>query len=264
MRVFEVRKSGVEVSFTDPQCWYQIGPIQGDYGPRWTTMEVGVRYPMGLGEIELRDTKKAGLHIVRFSMSGRFVYTLKLDQDGEYRLGSQFGHRVKTSREETDPITRVFRELEIPVSRLRLRKMTEGEGVLPDATSRACALWNAMPTNEHLSYWLTDGRWERGEVVSFKNFAHDPHCRQTHPTVSYDGSIVGATYAIQMRWELHMGGAIGRHIWAVVVWPGCDPDVLKAALIGAADENRGYQEIDQMAEDAWAEGAKQGFKRPRP
>ena len=78
--------------------------------------KIGEEFNMGCGSVELKKTKKAGLHVVRYSGSGNFTYVLKLHKDGDYILGANYGHRKKSPEEEKEPIKRVLRELEIPLS----------------------------------------------------------------------------------------------------------------------------------------------------
>ncbi len=188
-----------------------------------TPFVVGQRVGMGLGKIELRNTPKAGLHVVRFSGSGHFSYSLKLTRDGEYRLGPNRGHRVVTPSEETDPIKRVLREMEIPVS--KLRRMNEREA-LPISTF-SCDIWRAYPEGTTNNYYITDGR-EETKITSYKDMTPvNQHCG---PEVHEAGYIANATYAIEVVKRVHMNSSIGTYIGEVAVWPTCDPTILANAL----------------------------------
>lgn len=194
-----------------------------------TPFTVGQRVSMGLGSIELRDTKKAGLHVVRLSSNGHFSYSFKLKRDGQYRLGPNRGHRVVTAAEETDPIKRVLREMDIPVS--KLCRMEAGSA-LPISTYD-CDIRRAYPSGTTTNWYLTDGK-QTTEVTSSKDMTGvNQFCG---PEVSEVGAITGATYAIETVRRVHMNSCIGRYIGTVAVWPGCDPknfaDVLAPLVYG--------------------------------
>lgn len=116
----------IEVNVDDNQ-WVIID------GRPW---RIGEEIACGMGSFVLRDTPKAGLHAVRLSGSKRFTYSVKLRRPGRYRLGAEYGFRVKPPEEETDPIKRVLREMEIPLSHLSYRQEVRWGKVLSWSTRR--------------------------------------------------------------------------------------------------------------------------------
>lgn len=193
----EVRKSGQNVEFenSDP-------------------FSVGQQVKMGLGSIELRDTKNAGLHIVRLSSGGNFTYSLRLTRDGSYRLGPSRGHRVVLPSEETDPIKRILREMDIPVS-----KLTYANEPTLEVTERHYDNWHC-PVGHLVNHWVTDGNASEVSVEVMER-----------PQGYFLGgefvtkSISGATYAISVS-----SGKGWHGPEQIVVWPDCRPENLGDAL----------------------------------
>ena len=183
---------------------------------------LGQQVSMGLGSIELRNTKKAGLHIVRTSSSGHFKYSVRLNREGRFRLGPDRGFRVVSPEEENDPIKRVFREMDIPMS--KLRQMSEGE-VLKISTY-SCDIDRAYPDGTEINRFVTDGTENTKEVSSRDMTSVNQYCG---PEISEAGTITGATYAVEIVRHAH-NQYIGKYVGEVVVWPSCDPAVLADVL----------------------------------
>ena len=205
--------------------WITLNKKEGDqvFFADGTPFAVGQRARMGLGEIELRNTKKAGLHVVRLSGSGHFSYSLKLTREGEYRLGPSYGHRVRTPEEETDPIKRILREMGIPIS--QLRRMEEGEPL--ETSEYSCDIWRAYPHGTSTHRWETDGKIE---VVTEDRRSMRHVNQYCGDEISRTVRIREATYAISSGSYVQMNSAIVTRLWEVVVWPNCDPTTLANAL----------------------------------
>lgn len=198
----EIQKQGVEVRFVDG-----------------TPFAVGQQVSMGLGSIELRNTQKAGLHVVRLSGSGHFKYSLKLSRDGNYRLGPDRGHRVVTPSEEADPIKRTLREMEIPVS--NLVRATEPSLQIGERWYDNGHCPNGRPTNR----WITDGR--KTEVNS--ETREQPH--GYFGGGGYNNSVIeGASYAVCVDSGRYMNGCGWTRPGQIVVWSHCTPTALASAL----------------------------------
>lgn len=186
------------------------------------TFSVGQSVSMGLGSIELRNTKKAGLHIVRLSSNGHFKYSLRLTRDGRYRLGPNGGYRVVPPEEEKDPIKRVLREMDIPMS--KLQRMSKDE-VLKISTY-SCDIDRAYPDGTETNRWETDGK-EDFEVTHTRDMTSvNQYCS---PEIHAAGTIAGATYAVEIVRHAH-NQYIGKYVGDVAVWPGCDPKILANVL----------------------------------
>jgi len=174
-------------------------------------LEEGIRYPLGLGSIELRETPRAGLHIVRWSSRGHFNYALKLKKEGAYKLGPSYGHRVIPPDEEQDPIKRVLRKYNIPISHLERLESEEQCRALRTVTNiGSCA---HEGTTEY--YFLTDG-----EAI----------CEEERDEGRYYiYRFQGSSYVLRMKIYQHL--ACWKHyLDRVVVFPNCTPEKLEAAL----------------------------------
>ncbi len=198
----EVQKSGTVVKMADG-----------------TPLAVGQQVSMGLGSIELRNTERVGLHIVRLSGSGHFKYSLKLSRDGNYRLGPDRGHRVVTPSEETDPIKRILREMDIPVS--NLIRATEPTLEVGERWYDNDHCPNGRPTKR----WITDGR--KTEVNS--ETREQPH--GYFGGGGYDNSVIeGASYAVCVDSGRYMNGCDWTRPGRIVVWMHCDQAKLANVL----------------------------------
>jgi hypothetical protein len=137
-------------------------------------------------------TEDRPMRLVRFSGSGRRVYSMPMAQPGLYRAGQKFGHRVVEPQEEGDPFKRVFRELGIP-----LRGAFRDPVLLPPG-QEFHPTWG--PYAE--AYWTTDGvvrgsQWER--------------------------EVVGATFFIYWR--------APRYLEGVALWENADPEKFRMAIL---------------------------------
>ncbi len=183
---------------------------------------VGQNIKMGLGSIELRKTQKAGLHVVRLSSGGHFKYSLKLNREGTFRLGPDHGYRVVAPEEEKDPIKKILREMNLPISKLRIM----GAGETLEISTYSCDIHRAYPDGTETNEWKTDGK-EQTEVDSFVDMRKvNQYCA---PEVSAKGTIAGATYAVEVVQHAHNSN-IGTYIGKIVVWPNCDPRMLANVL----------------------------------
>ncbi len=186
-----------------------------------TPFAVGQRVPMGLGSIELRYTQETGFHVVRFSQSGYIKYSLRLSRDGErYRLGPEYGHRIITPSEETDPIKRILREMDIPVSRLERTS---------EPTLKVDERWY---DNRHCPIGLNTNQWiHDGHETDVSSEIRE----QSHGYFSGGGydifTIEGASYAIRIdSGRYMMNGCDWSRPGKIVVWPHCDANTLANAL----------------------------------
>jgi len=207
---------------------HQVDELIGD---EWRPMPLGQRQPLGLGSVELRRTPKAGLHLVRFSSSGRFKFALPLHRDGVYRVGAEYGHRVVPPSEEPDPIKRQLRLRGIPVS--SLLRQSAGEPL--QVTRHRADIERACPAGSRRWWWETDGdlAWE---IV-------DQRWTGWAYTDDSVGEITSATWAIELIERVVTNGAIVGRIGRVVVWPDCDPDDLGAALDRAMADVRQRKQL---------------------
>lgn len=202
--------------------WKEIEVVNRQVIVDGISINVGQRMSMGLGSIELRKTSRAGLHIVRLSARGHFKYCVKLGRDGLYRLGPDRGHRVVSPNEEQDPIKRILREMRISVSKLQLMKEGEGLAISTLNVDIACA----TREGEWQNRFVTDGTENTG-IVSREQLS--TYGRRA-PAERREGSILGATYAIDVVSQLCMASRIVTYVAKVFVWPNCNPMALANAL----------------------------------
>lgn len=185
-----------------------------------TALPMDTPIGMGVGSIELRNTPKMGLHIARFSGGGRFVYSLRLWPGSRYRLGPDRGHRVVPPREEKDPIKRVLRELDIPVSRLVRTEAPTLEVGERWYDNHHCGV--GRDTTE----WVTDGQktllsteqWE-GAHGYFAGGGYDKY------------RLSEANYVLKVETSRSMNGSDYRRVGQIIVWPTCSPDGLKQGIL---------------------------------
>lgn len=161
----------------------------------------GERRAMGLGYIELRETAKAGLHVVRLSKSKNFVYALRLDKDGEYLLNGGGGYRIPALEEIKDPVKKFVRAMgfRCPVER---KKAGETLEVILESGER-------LYTDGEEEITRIEEEWEERKVSK-------------------------ATYAV-VRYVKHcMNGGVLYYPGKVWIWPGfSDEKGLKAALLSS-------------------------------
>ena len=184
----------------------------------------GEKFSLGMGTIEVRDTTACGLHVARFSSSGKYSWSQIIRPGERYRLGPDYGHRVKRAEEETDPILKVLRELDIPVS--LVKKYSEGQVLGMTEFIRDVFRMN-HPASGHS--WKTDGKIQyigEDRIKSYKDI--NQHCADD---VSREGIIVDPTWAVEIGEYKAMAGGVYERITKIVVWPSCKPEVLKEALI---------------------------------
>jgi hypothetical protein len=179
-------------------------------------LQAGDQFALGLGSIEYRDTRKAGKHLVRFSGSGKFSYTLKLRQPGTYRMGARYGHRIKRAEEEPDPVRRLLREFGHSVA--RLEEVDNMEAVEFRSGGRSCH-------HASLDHGWYDLEWvapahaivnvvEEGARAPADHInEHHRGCKVSPDTVC----ISGALAAGQFRYRRYMNGCVYRTMDRLVV-----------------------------------------------
>jgi len=168
--------------------------------------KIGEEFNMGCGSVELKKTKKAGLHVVRYSGSGNFTYVLKLHKDGDYILGANYGHRKKSPEEEKEPIKRVLRELEIPLSVL-----TESD----DGSWEVGSRWyddHHCPVGRNTNSWHSDGSYE-----SISEAEHESPQGYFQGGGYSRGRITGATYAFSVLTGRTMNGSRWKRVSEIIV-----------------------------------------------
>jgi len=52
------------------------------------------------------------------SPTGRSVYRIQLNEDGQYKLGPRYGYRIRRPEDEVDPVFSVARKIGVPVTRI--------------------------------------------------------------------------------------------------------------------------------------------------
>lgn len=203
--------------------WYEVevkenGEVffSGEISP----MAAGEFRPTGLGKIQLRNTKKAGLHIVRFSSGGNFVYSHRLRPENKYRFGPRWAHRIKAVEEERDPIKKIFRLLDLPISLLRA---PIGPELRVEEFHRDVDRFSHPASTNN---FRTDGRREEYTDRVIKEYP-GTHCS---PDMESEYKIVGATWAIEEVRKKAMNGGSRVTVSEVWVWPNCTPINLFNAL----------------------------------
>lgn len=181
----------------------------------------GTKFNLGMGYIEVRRTKKAGLHVVRFSGKGNYTYSLRIEPGNLYRIGASYGHMVKLPEKETDPLLRVLRELCLPTK--LLKKMEEGESIEVSAFYRDVHRFSHPASSWR---WVTDGNRTLVSSVCEKSYP-GTHCGDD---VRDELTLSGGKWAIQLTDTVAMGGGVRHTVSSILVWPGCDAQALKEAL----------------------------------
>jgi hypothetical protein len=198
-------------------------------------ISVGESVKSGLGSIEFRKTQKTGLHMVRLSGSGRFKYALPLSKDGTYRMGPSWGHRVKDPVEEKNPLIRVCRELEIPISNVNIVMGKTLDGVEVTVGGSHC-----QHSTTDSNSWLdlhTDGNatnvTEPETVQSHMNQYHVGCICSTWTQV-----IRGGTWAVITLRKTRCFAGVSK---VIVAGEGCDPETLRLAIKGDGDPKVGAE-----------------------
>ncbi len=200
----EVQVKNQNVTFTN----------NGNTLPLWQSVS------MGLGSIELRKTQKAGLHIARFSKNGNFTYSIRLKQDGTYRLGPERGHRVIPPSEEKDPFKRILRMLDLPVNSIEW---------VEDPILRIRTRWY---DNQHCPNGRDTTHWEHdGEVIEVNTeMIEQPSGNYFSGGGTIYEAIKNASYAISISGGRHLNGCEWSRPSRVVVWKHCKPETLAEVL----------------------------------
>lgn len=148
-------------------------------------------------KIHLRKTEKAGLHVaVLTRREGDFIYSLKLNRNGKYKVGQKYGHYVKPSRTEQ-------------IQEMLERKHLQNVDVVSISKKKSARFYLRGQNLEI----VTDGRqiYEGVDVDWVKRGL------VRHGT-SY---VSNGTFAFSR---------LGRKIKRLVIWPDCIPHKLETAL----------------------------------
>lgn len=186
------------------------------------TVRPGEEMAFGVGYLQV--FRSCGrISVRRLSGSRNVTYTVTLTPGEEYRLGARYGHRLRKASEERDPLLRVLREEEVPVS--RLVRMEEGGKLEYVERLRDVARFSSPAS---MTLWHSDGVAIRGEKVVIRRYDHiNPHC---FPDSEETGIIQDATWAILETISTTTGGGLSHDITRVHVWPSCDAEELRQAI----------------------------------
>lgn len=163
--------------------------------------EVGQVRDLGVGKITLRQTDD-GLFLTRFTGKGNHQFTTALDRDGRWLVGPYNCRWQKPWQEEVDPLLRVMRRYEIPLS--HLHRMGVGQGLKVTEESLGDRSWS---DDEWGNSFVTDGAKVLSAVGNSRTKA---------------GLISGATFAVEAK--VRGGHCVHTYVGQIYVWPGCDPE----------------------------------------
>lgn len=183
---------------------FENGTLEWESAAGWKSVETEIR-PYGTMGYWTWD----GETLTRKTSSGRPAYRYTLRNEGQYKAGPEYTHRVKSVGEEKDPIKRVLLEFDIPMSKLEI---AEGEADL-------------------FPGFIMDGgqnRSLRDMIVTDANLINIRFKSYTGP----------ATFVVHMR-ACDSGCNLYRKVEKVSVWEGCKPDQLREALRVALDGGEG-------------------------
>lgn len=171
-----------------------------------------------LGYWEVRQTPKAGFHIVRLSSGGNFRYACNFPGGtGEYILGPDYGSRVKDPKEETDPLKKIL--IELGVNPKTLERFIDGESLHIWVVS-SCLENLSCPTWDNKE-WKTSGgvfgEWEYSDLYGDQ-------------VATRSNTLSEAKWAFEITTRKYSGGKITRYVSRVVVWPSCTEADLRVAL----------------------------------
>lgn len=165
------------------------------------SFEVGQVRQLGVGNITLRQAEDGSLTLSRFTGKGNHQYTQTLDRDGMWLVGPYNCQWQKPWQEEIDPLLRVMRRFEIPLS--HLRRMSAGQVLKVSEVSLGDRGWSDDEWGNNFS---TDGAKVLSAVGKRKKA----------------GLISGATFAVEAK--VRGGHRINTYVGQVYAWPGCDPE----------------------------------------
>lgn len=220
--------------------WIKIKKIKKTVIADGQTLAVNESIPVGLGSIQLRNTKKAGLHMVRLSGSQRFKYSLPLHRDGDYRMGPNWGHRIKDPTEEKNGFLRVCRELEVPISRVVMVESPTLDGLEVEVGGILCS-HSTSDNNSKIILW-TDG--ETACVTEPERVKS--HMNQYHvgcPCSTWTKKIKGGSWAITTLKKTRYYAGVSK-VWIAKT---CDPETLRLALLGHGDIEAGCARFEHEA-----------------
>lgn len=139
------------------------------------------------------------LFVARYAQSDRRTYIFRFTQDGEYRLGPQYAHRVKTPAEEQDPIKKVLREFDFPQN--LLVRVNTGE----------------------------EYEWRPG----YENMSLSHNGKESPRPEGFGKIITGATWARErINWK-SLPGTWQSRVSKIIIWGDCDPQDLRLSLVRA-------------------------------
>jgi hypothetical protein len=186
------------------------------WGHQRIKMNPGQEYSIGVGCVVLQLNP---MRIVRYSSHGNKVYEIKLSRNGTYRFGPSFGHYVKEASAEKDPILRVLRERNIPIS------------VLKRIDGRPCTMTDYIYDNKHCpkggrsDYTCTDGR---ARII---NTIEDiPRSGFFNGAWFYEKVITDYSYILRFTEFKSMTGTLVCQLSEVLAAPHCTAETLKEAL----------------------------------
>lgn len=161
----------------------------------WGEWPVGEKLVRDSDSLELKKSRRAGLHFVRFSSGGQFMWSYRLRREGYHLLLKDGGRQPKSAAKEQDPILAVLRQMGAPINVVECHDEDEIIETYPHNLWYGC-LWKSNSTDGQMT--------EESEVVSIKN----------------------ASYAIETYHKKH--GATYLH--ALHLWPGAKVEEVEKAL----------------------------------
>lgn len=187
------------------------------------TLRPGEEMAFGVGYLQVYRNSGGRISVRRLSGSRSVTYTVTLTPGETYRLGARYGHRLRKACEERDPLLRVLREEEVPVS--RLVRMEEGENLEYVEHLRDVSRFSSPAS---MTRWHSDGMAIRGKREVLRRYEHiNPHC---FPDSEEVGVIQDASWAILETIATQLGGGLSRDIARIHVWPSCDAEDLRQAI----------------------------------
>jgi hypothetical protein len=128
---------------------------------------------------------------------------------------------MKKKKQDGDSISTMIRNLRkraIPVTVGTVRRMPNGKPL-----SVVCSICDYEPNRSErpptITRWLTDGV-EKGRKPQTETDTY----REVH-------DYIEATFALQVIAKLKDDAVVSTQIGDVVVWPGCDPEKLRTAIL---------------------------------
>ncbi|MCX6703801.1 MAG: hypothetical protein NTV02_03910 [Candidatus Zambryskibacteria bacterium] len=199
-------------------------------------------YPVGMGTFFFLRGEECP-SVVRFSRTGNQTYHLQMIKDGEYILSSESGRRVKPASEEADPIRRVLRLCEVPLSNIKISSGMPLE-ITEEKENLGCYLSSGHANWE----WATDGKKVMSEGESWRK---SQHCYGE----KVQGKISNFSYAFTFGWRTTGGSSLAPFVGQVYVTDKTNVKELGQKMVehlfgpGATLEMREAQEAGALG--AW-------------